>query len=30
LAQADVACNVGEHETAELVKVVSAAHAAAA
>ena len=30
VAQADVACKVGEHETAELVKVVSAAHAASA
>ena len=30
VAQADVACKVGEHETAELVKVVSAGHAAAA
>ena len=30
VAQADVACKVGEHETAELVKVVSYARAAAA
>jgi len=28
VAQADVACKAGEHETAELVKVVSASSAA--